>query len=187
MPSGNFGNLAAGILAQRMGLPITQFIASTNENKVVPTFLTGSYFEAKPSIPTLSNAMDVGNPSNFSRLVDLYEGDEEKFRNQVKGYFFSDEQTVEAMQSVYRLGYTLDPHGAIGYLGLKQFLEIENEYQGIFLETAHPGKFQEVVEKAIHDKIKLPERLAMFQEEEKKTTPLTASFESLKRFLIALE
>lgn len=187
VPSGNFGNLAAGILAQRMGLPITQFIAATNENKVVPTFLTGSSFGAKPSIPTLSNAMDVGNPSNFSRLVDLFEGDAEKFRDQVKGYFFSDAQTVEAIQSVYRLGYTLDPHGAIGYLGLKQFLDIDKEYQGIFLETAHPGKFQAVVEKAIREKIKLPERLAIFQEREKKTTPLTASFESFKQFLIALD
>ena len=115
-----------------MGLPISQFIAATNENKVVPTFLTGSYFEAKPSIPTLSNAMDVWNPSNFPRLVNLFEGDEEKFRNQVKGYFFSDAQTVQAMQSVYRLGYTLDPHGAIWYLGLKKFLEIDKDYRGYF-------------------------------------------------------
>ncbi len=187
VPSGNLGNLAAGVLAQRMGLPITQFIAATNENKVVPTFLMGSYFEAKPSIPTLSNAMDVGNPSNFSRLLNLFEGDEEKFRNQVKGYFFSDAQTVEAMQSVYRRGYTLDPHGAIGYLGLKQFLEIENDCQGIFLETAHPGKFQDVVEKAIRKKIKLPERLAIFQKGEKKTIPLTASFNSFKQFLLGLD
>ncbi|WP_439475132.1 threonine synthase [Algoriphagus formosus] len=186
VPSGNFGNIGAGILAQQMGLPIAQFVAATNVNKVVPEYLHGSPFQAKPSIPTVSNSMDVGNPSNFPRLLALYGGDEKRFRENVKGYFYTDEQTVEAIQAVQPKGYTLDPHGAVGYLGLKDFMAENPGYLGVFLETAHPGKFRDVVEEALGEKLILPERLAAFLEGEKKVIPMGKSFEEFKGFLKGL-
>jgi threonine synthase len=187
VPSGNFGNIGAGILAQRMGLPINSFVAATNVNKVVPEYLHGSPFQAKPSIPTVSNSMDVGNPSNFPRLQALYGSDEELFRENVKGYFYSDEQTVEVIQAVQPLGYTLDPHGAVGYLGLKDFMAEHPGYVGVFLETAHPGKFRDVVEEALREKLVLPERLKAFLEGEKQVIPMGKSFEEFKGFLEGLD
>lgn len=187
VPSGNFGNLGAGILAQQMGLPIAHFVAATNVNKVVPEYLHGSPFQAKPSVPTVSNSMDVGNPSNFPRLLALYGGDEELFRNNVKGYFYSDEQTVQAIQAVQPLGYTLDPHGAVGYLGLKDFMAEHPGYVGVFLETAHPGKFRDVVEVALDGKLVLPARLAAFLEGEKMVIPMGKGFEEFKGFLEGLD
>ncbi|WP_100628384.1 threonine synthase [Algoriphagus formosus] len=186
VPSGNFGNIGAGILAQQMGLPIEQFVAATNVNKVVPEYLNGFPFKAKPSIPTVSNSMDVGNPSNFPRLLALYEGDEKRFRENVKGYFYTDEQTVEAIQAIQPKGYTLDPHGAVGYLGLKDFMAENPGYVGVFLETAHPGKFRDVVEEALGEKLILPERLAAFLEGEKKVIPMGKSFDEFKGFLKGL-
>ncbi|GAB2491624.1 threonine synthase [Algoriphagus taiwanensis] len=187
VPSGNFGNIGAGILAQQMGLPIDRFVAATNVNKVVPEYLHGSPFQAKPSIPTVSNSMDVGNPSNFPRLQALYGGDEELFREKVKGYFYSDEQTVEAIQSVQPKGYTLDPHGAVGYLGLKDFMAEHSGCIGVFLETAHPGKFRDVVEEALGEKLILPDRLAAFLEGEKKVIPIGKSFAEFKGYLERLD
>lgn len=187
VPSGNFGNIGAGILAQQMGLPIAHFVAATNVNKVVPEYLHGSPFQAKPSVPTVSNSMDVGNPSNFPRLQALYGSDEALFRENVKGYFYSDEQTVEAIQAVQPLGYTLDPHGAVGYLGLKDFMSENSGYVGVFLETAHPGKFRDVVEEALREKLVLPERLAAFLEGEKQVIPMGKSFEEFKGFLEGLD
>ncbi|KPQ18898.1 MAG: threonine synthase ThrC [Algoriphagus marincola HL-49] len=186
VPSGNFGNIGAGILAQQMGLPIAQFVAATNVNKVVPEYLHGSPFQAKPSIPTLSNSMDVGNPSNFPRLLALYGGDEKRFRENVKGYFYTDEETVEAIQAIQPRGYTLDPHGAVGYLGLKDFMAENPGYVGVFLETAHPGKFRDVVEEALGEELILPERLAAFLEGEKKVIPMGKSFDEFKGFLEGL-
>lgn len=186
VPSGNFGNIAAGILAQRMGLPIDQFVAATNVNKVVPEYLHGAEFKKMASLPTISNSMDVGNPSNFPRLLALYAKDEEELKRNVKGYFYSDEQTIEAMKSVQKKGYTLDPHGAVGYLGMKEFLESHSDYQGVFLETAHPGKFRETVEKALDIEVVLPERLAAFMDGEKKVESLGNDFEEFKRYLLGL-
>lgn len=183
VPSGNFGNIGAGILAQRMGLPIDRFVAATNLNKVVPEYLNGFPFQAKPSVPTVSNSMDVGNPSNFPRLQALYGSEEKLFRENVKGYFYSDEQTVNAIQSVKLLGYTLDPHGAVGFLGLKDFMDENPGYQGVFLETAHPGKFRDVVEEALGEKLVLPERLEAFLEGEKQVIGMGKSFEEFKGFL----
>lgn len=187
VPSGNFGNIGAGILAQQLGLPIDRFVAATNVNKVVPEYLHGSPFQAKPSIPTVSNSMDVGNPSNFPRLQALYGGDDDLFRENVKGYFYTDAQTVEAIQAVQPLGYTLDPHGAVGYLGLKDFMAEHPDYIGVFLETAHPGKFRDVVEDALGEKLVLPERLAAFLEGEKKVITMGKSFEEFKGFLKGLD
>lgn len=187
IPCGNFGNIGAGILAQQMGLPIDRFVAATNVNKVVPEYLHGYPFQAKPSIPTVSNSMDVGNPSNFPRLQALYGGDEELFRDNVKGYFYTDEQTVEEIQAVQSLGYTLDPHGAVGYLGLKDFMTENPGFVGVFLETAHPGKFRDVVEAALGAKLVLPERLAAFLQGEKQVIPMGKSFAEFKRFLEGLD
>jgi threonine synthase len=183
VPSGNFGNLAAGILAQRMGLPIAHFIAATNENKVVPEFLAGEGFLAKPSVQTVSNSMDVGNPSNFPRLLALYEFDENRLKDQVSGAFYSDAATVDAIQAVRKKGYTIDPHGAVGYLGLVDFMKANEGFQGVFLETAHPGKFRDVVEKALDEKLILPERLAAFLDGEKKVIPMQNDLKEFKGFL----
>ncbi|WP_026951855.1 threonine synthase [Algoriphagus mannitolivorans] len=187
VPSGNFGNIGAGILAQQMGLPIAHFVAATNVNKVVPEYLQGLPFQAKPSIPTVSNSMDVGNPSNFPRLQSLYGGDEELFRENVKGYFYTDAQTIEAIQAVQPKGYTLDPHGAVGYLGLKDFMAENPGYVGVFLATAHPGKFKDVVEKALGEKLVLPERLAAFLQGKKQVIPIGKGFDEFKGFLEGLD
>lgn len=187
VPSGNFGNLAAGILAQRMGLPIDKFVAATNVNKVVPEYLNGGDFTIKPSIATISNSMDVGNPSNFPRLLALYGKDPETLKDHVKGYFYTDEETVEVMQKVKKLGYTLDPHGAVGYKGLVEFMGENSGYQGVFLETAHPGKFRDVVEKALGEELTLPERLASFMHGQKKVEPMENDFNSFKKYLMSLD
>jgi threonine synthase len=189
VPSGNFGNLGAGILAQRMGLPIHTFMASTNINRVVPDFLQGLDFKAKSSISTISNSMDVGNPSNFYRLLALYGNDEDLFREKVKGFYFDDEDTAKAMEKVKEeTGYILDPHGAVGYLGLRNFLKMNpREYVGIFLETAHPGKFKSVVDKVLGIDLKLPDRLAQFLNGAKKNEELKNDFAAFKAFLLNQE
>ncbi|PRY86184.1 threonine synthase [Mongoliibacter ruber] len=186
VPSGNFGNLGAGILAQQMGLPIDVFIAATNVNKVVPDFLLGSVFQAKSSMPTISNSMDVGNPSNFFRLLALYGNDENELRDKVKGFYFDDEDTARAMQDVKNAsGYTMDPHGAVGYLGLRNFLKIHpNEFIGIFLETAHPGKFKSVVDRVLGLELELPERLKAFMKGEKKAESLANDYSQFRQYLL---
>jgi threonine synthase len=187
VPSGNFGNLAAGILAYRMGLPVNKFIAATNINKVVPDYLSGGGFEAKPSLQTISNSMDVGNPSNFYRLLALYNGDEAAVRNHLKGCFYSDEETRTAMKNVKaRTGYVMDPHGAVAYLGLKDYLSGHPDpVNGIFLETAHPGKFRDVVEETLDIELELPERLAAFMEGKKKSLALPNDYQAFKEFLLS--
>ncbi len=185
VPSGNFGNLGAGILAQRMGLPIDVFVASTNVNKVVPDFLYGLDFKAKPSVATISNSMDVGNPSNFYRLLALYGNDEVLFREKVKGFYFDDEDTALAMKRIKdATGYVLDPHGAVGYLGLRNFMKINpGEYVGIFLETAHPGKFKSVVDEVLGIDLELPARLKEFMKGEKKADALPNDYGAFKEYL----
>ncbi|MEX2565811.1 MAG: threonine synthase [Cyclobacteriaceae bacterium] len=186
VPSGNFGNLAAGILAERMGLPINHFVAATNINKVVPDYLGGSVFEAKASKPTISNSMDVGNPSNFYRLLALYDNDEDLLKSKVSGCFFTDDETRETMKAVKaESGYTLDPHGAVAYRGLKDFMSTHHGlYNGVFLETAHPGKFRSVVEDTLGFKLELPERLEAFLEGEKKVVKLKNDYGDFKGFLL---
>ncbi len=183
VPSGNFGNLAAGILAMKMGLPIEHFVASTNLNKVVPEYLKGDDFLPKPSVQTISNSMDVGNPSNFPRLLALFNQDEGELREYVSGAFYDDQQTRDAVKEIHALGYLADPHGAVGYLGLKKFMADRPEFQGIFLETAHPGKFREVVEETLEMSIELPDRLEKFLKGEKKSEPMNAEFSEFKEYL----
>ena len=185
VPSGNFGNLAAGMLAEQMGLPISAFVAATNSNNVVPQYLEGFPFSAKASVQTISNSMDVGDPSNFPRLLALYGGDEDRLKAMVKGYYYDDIATQTAMQKVNaRFGYTMDPHGAVAYLGLKDFLEANKGFTGVFLETAHPGKFREVVEKSLGAKITLPDRLARFLIGNKEAISLGKEYKDFKEFLM---
>jgi threonine synthase len=151
VPSGNFGNLTAGILAKRMGLPVQKFVASTNANDSVPAYLQSGNFHPRPSVQTISNAMDVGNPSNFERLLQLHDRSVDHMRKEIAGYSFSDEETREQMKAVYaNSGYILDPHGAVGLLGMEKYAgENGKECYGIVLETAHPAKFKEVVEETL--------------------------------------
>jgi threonine synthase len=183
--SGNFGNLTGGLLAQRMGLPVDQFIASTNINDSVPVYLRTAAFNPHPSRQTISNAMDVGNPSNFARMQDLFNGNHKALAQAIEGHVFTDQQTSEAMRSVYKAsGYVLDPHGAVGYLGLKKHLEQRKEpIHGVFLETAHPGKFLEVVENVLETRVPLPATLQKFMTGKKQTISLQNDFTAFKSFL----
>jgi threonine synthase len=183
--SGNFGNLTGGLFAQRMGLPVDRFVAATNINDSVPVYLSTGQFAPHASRQTISNAMDVGNPSNFARLLDLFNGSHDALAQAIEGHVFTDQQTSEAMRSVYKAtGYVLDPHGAVGYLGLKKHLEQRKEaVNGIFLETAHPGKFLEVVEEVLQTQVPLPATLQKFMSGKKQTIPMTNDFTAFKNFL----
>ncbi len=184
IPSGNFGNICAGMMAQQLGLPIQQFIAATNANAVVPNYLeTGSYIPIN-SIPTISNAMDVGNPSNFVRIQEIYNNDFELLKQHLQSYSFSDDETRKAIKKVFdHSGYICDPHGAVGYLGLKQYLAQFNDLQGIFLETAHPVKFLESVEPVIKETIAYPQQI---QEviNKKKVAINIKSYDELRSYLL---
>ncbi len=187
VPSGNFGNLTAGVMAKRMGLPVHKFIAATNQNDIVPEFLSTGLFKARPSVTTISNAMDVGSPSNFARLNSLYHEELESFRSEITGYSFSDKETRDVMISVFREdAYMLDPHGAVGYLGLKNYMDKNPDCTGVFLETAHPSKFKEVVDDVLGIDCEIPERLSRLLARQKKCTPLSDRFESLKEYLLSL-
>jgi len=187
VPSGNFGNLTGGLLAMRMGLPVAQFVACTNVNDIVPEYLTSGAFNPRPSQQTISNAMDVGNPSNFSRLLDMFDHDRARMAEVVTGMSFTDEQTRAAMREVYeRTGYIMDPHGAVGYLGLKSYIERNGPVAGIFLETAHPGKFKEVVEDTLNITLPLPASLESFFTNEKLSIPMTTAFSDFKAYLLDL-
>jgi threonine synthase len=187
IPSGNFGNLTGGLLAQRMGLPIERFIATTNVNDVVPEYLKTEVFTPRSSRQTISNAMDVGNPSNFVRLLDLFDNDFARLSKNIVGYAFSDDETRAAMRHIYAsTDYVMDPHGAIGYLGLIKYLEERGEdITGIFLETAHPAKFKEVVDETLSRPIDIPLPLQRFLEQPKKSIPMKSDFEGFKDFLLS--
>lgn len=181
VPSGNFGNLSAGMLGAEMGLPVLQFIAATNANHVVPDFLSGEPYSPRPSVPTLSNAMDVGAPSNFVRMQHLYGESDFALASDLQGFWMDDEATLEVMKAVYdRTGYTLDPHGAIGYEALKMRPEGS---VGIFLETAHPAKFGDVVERATGAAPELPERLAVVLDKTPESVRIGNQPEDLRAYL----
>lgn len=187
VPSGNFGNLTAGLIAKRMGLPIRHFVASTNRNDIVPQYLETGIFNPKPSQATVSNAMDVGNPSNFARMMDLYANDLNKIKADITGYRFTDDETKQAMREVYKTSnYILDPHGAVGYLGLKKYLAENTEATGVFLETAHPAKFLEVVKETLKTEVKIPERLKQFVKGNKKSIPCSKDFAQFRSTAINL-
>jgi len=183
VPSGNFGNICAGIMAQKLGLPIKHFVASTNINDTVPNYLVNGVYTPKPSKATISNAMDVGNPSNFIRIQELFNNDLEALKNAFSSYSFSDDETQETMKEIYRnSGYVADPHGAVGYLGLKKHGLQENEF-GVFLETAHPVKFLDVVEETLPVKIEIPEQIKKIIDNTKVAIK-AATYEDLKAYLM---
>lgn len=187
VPSGNFGNLTGGLFAKRIGLRVAQFIAATNTNDVVPEFLRSGNMIPRASRHTLSNAMDVGNPSNFARIVDLYGNDLQAIRRDIWGCSFSDEETLRVMHDVeLRHKYVLDPHTAIGVLGWQSYAkQNHNATQGIVLATAHPAKFAETVARAIGVRIEMPERLLAFLDRPKKSIPFPNRFSELQEFLLS--
>ena len=184
VPSGNFGNICAGLMAREIGLPIDHFIASTNINDVVPDFLTTGVYTPKKSSPTISNAMDVGDPSNFIRILKIFGDDLDNLKETLSGYRFTDDETREALKEIYTTsGYVADPHGAVGYLGLKAYLKDHPEKYGIFLETAHPVKFLDTVEDSLNIKVDIPERLKETLSKTKKSIPIQ-DYQGLKDFLL---
>lgn len=184
VPSGNFGNLTAGLIAQKMGLPIHHFIAATNRNDIVPQYLTTNKFLPMPSVSTLSNAMDVGNPSNFARMLDLFHGQHLDMKREITGYSFTDQETQTAMRDVFKkFNYFLDPHGAIGYLGLKKYQSQNPGNIGVFLETAHPAKFLDVVESTLQTTIPIPDELKLFLLRKKASIVCNSDFISFKKLL----
>ena len=185
IPSGNYGNLTAGLFAQSLGLPIHQFIASTNINCTVPEYLDTGEYRPRPSLPTVSNAMDVGNPSNFYRMAHLFGQDRQAMKKVITGYSYDDRTTKKTMKEVFaKHNYLLDPHGAVAYLGLSAFLQKHPDYIGVFLETAHPAKFKDVVEKAVDIKLDIPGSLKDAMKKEKQVVEIAASYEALKRYLL---
>ena len=184
VPSGNFGNICAGMLAQKLGFPFAHFIASNNANNVVERYFKTNTYSPLPSIQTISNAMDVGNPSNFIRIQKLYDNNFEALKNNLTAYSFSDEQTKEAISAIYEgSGYIADPHGAVGYLGCKSYREKNPAAQTIFLETAHPTKFLDVVEAVIPEKIALPPQIQAVIEKEKSAI-YVEDYSQFKTFLL---
>lgn len=181
VPSGNYGNLTAGLLAQRMGVPIQHFLACSNANNIVPQYLKTGQYEAKPSQHTISNAMDVGDPSNFARMLNLFGDSHDLMKNHISGFSFSDKETKDAIKKTFdESGYILDPHGAVGYLGLQTYLK-ETEGTGIFLETAHPYKFKDSVEPQIGKSLS---PLIENDTKQKVSLPFSKEFEELKAFLM---
>ncbi|HEX6848517.1 MAG TPA: threonine synthase [Chitinophagaceae bacterium] len=185
VPSGNFGNICAGILAGRSGLPVDHFIAACNVNDVVTEYLLTSNFKPQTSKPTLSNAMDVGNPSNFVRIVEIFHHQFPELKNHLSSFSITDEETLATIGRVFKnFNYTLDPHGAVGYLALERYLGDHAHKKGLFLETAHPVKFPDAVEKATQMKIEIPSSITSIMKMEKKSIKMNASYESFKNFLL---
>ena len=182
VPSGNFGNICAGLLAQKLGLPIKHFIASTNINDTVPKYLINGVYDPKPSKATISNAMDVGNPSNFIRIQELFNKNLSSLKKSFSSYSFSDDETKIMMKRIHdKFNYISEPHGAIGYLGLKKYGLKTNEF-GVFLETAHPVKFLEVVEETLKVDVAIPSQIKQVMSKEKVATSI-ANYQELKIFL----
>lgn len=185
VPSGNFGNICAGILAYMSGLPVKHFIAACNANDIVPNFMLSQQYQPKPAVATISNAMDVGNPSNFVRILELFHQQFPQLKEKFSSVSITDEETKQTMKRVFdELHYTLDPHGAVGYLALERYLQQQATDKGIFLETAHPVKFYDVVEPVLNQTIALPEAVKTIIDLPKQSTQMNVSFDELKDFLL---
>jgi len=183
VPSGNFGNICSALFGKRMGLPISRFIAANNANDIFYNYLQTGRYEPKPSKQTIANAMDVGDPSNFARILDLYGKSHEAICGDISGATYSDEQIAETMrQCLAETGYQLDPHGACGYRALQEGLQ-EDEV-GFFLETAHPAKFKQVMDDICGSDIAIPERLQAFMKGTKQSIPMSKDFAGFKAFLM---
>jgi threonine synthase len=186
VPSGNFGNICAGMIAQQLGFPFKKFIASNNANDVVIRYLNSNSYNPKPTIQTISNAMDVGNPSNFTRIMEIYENDYNKIKSNLCGYSFLDNQTKNAITDVYKnTGYVMDPHAAIGYLGCKEYLKTDSSVHTVFLETAHYTKFLDTVEPLIKKKIELPMQIKSVVKKNKVAFPIE-NYNDFKENLMTL-
>ena len=184
VPSGNFGNICSALFGHEMGLPVKRFIAANNANDIFYKYLQTGKYEPKASVQTLANAMDVGDPSNFARIYDLYGKSHERISSLISGATYSDEQIRETMRQCYaETGYILDPHGACGYRALQEGLK-DNEV-GVFCETAHPAKFKETVDNIIGGDIQIPERLAAFMRGKKQSVEMTKNFDDFKAFLMS--
>ena len=184
VPSGNFGNICAGMIAHKLGMPVSQFIASVNSNDVVPRFMKNGKYEPKQSIATISNAMDVGDPSNFIRIRELFNNNFNAISEILTSYSFNDFETREAIKELYkRYNYIADPHGAVGYLGLRNYLTENPEIQGVFLETAHPVKFLDVVEDSISRKIELPEGISELIQKKKQAIAIK-NYSEFKKYMM---
>jgi threonine synthase len=185
VPSGNFGNLCAGMLAKKMGLPINHFIASTNKNDTIPKFMKTGKYKKQKTISTITNAMDVGDPSNFVRILKIYNNNFQNLKKELTAYSFSDKETILGMQKLYQKSkYLLDPHGSIAYLGLKKYLANKPEETGIFLETAHPIKFLDTVENALNKKIEIPKHILELKKKKKRKIGIK-DYQELKSFLLS--
>jgi threonine synthase len=185
VPSGNFGNITAGIMSKCMGLPILKFIASTNANKAVPDFLINGYYSPYKTVQTISNAMDVGDPSNIKRIIDIYT-DIENITDDIYSWSYSDDDTKRAIGKVYsNYSYLLDPHSAVGYLGIDNFVKNNQNCQGLFLGTAHPCKFSDIIEPIINEKIKIPEQIKLLLDKEKKSILLNNKYEEFSDYLLS--
>lgn len=184
VPSGNFGNITAGLFAKRMGLPLSRFIAANNRNDIFYQYLKTGNYHPRPSVATIANAMDVGTPSNFARILDLYGNSHAAISSEISGATYTDEQIRQSVKEVYdETGYLLDPHGACGYRALAEQLR-EGE-TGVFLETAHPAKFLQTVESIIGDKVAIPEKLQEFMKGVKQSVPMCKDFDAFKHYLMS--
>lgn len=183
VPSGNFGNITAGLFAKKMGLPIKRFIAANNRNDIFFQYLQTGEYSPRPSVSTIANAMDVGDPSNFARILDLYKGSHKAICEEISGATYTDNQIAETLKACYRENnYLLDPHGACGYRALKEKLQANEN--GVFLETAHPAKFLETVEQIIGEKVEIPQKLQEFMKGKKESISISKEFESFKKYLL---
>ena len=183
VPSGNFGNITAGLFGKRMGLPVSRFIAANNRNDIFFQYLQTGVYTPRPSVATIANAMDVGNPSNFARVLDLYEESHAAICADISGATYTDEQIADTVRNVWKeYRYLLDPHGACGYRALQEGLH-QGEV-GVFLETAHPAKFKDTVESIIGENIDIPEKLQTFMRGEKQSVPMSKKFDDFKQYLL---
>lgn len=184
VPSGNFGNITAGLFGKQMGLPVKRFIAANNRNDIFYQYLQTAEYCPRPSVATIANAMDVGNPSNFARVLDLYGSSHERIAAEISGATYTDEQIREAVRQTYQeTGYLLDPHGACGYRALTE--QLQPGETGVFLETAHPAKFLQTVENAIGATVQIPEKLQAFMKGTKQTVPMSKDFADFKVYLLS--
>lgn len=184
VPSGNFGNITAGLFGKRMGLPISRFIAANNRNDVFLEYLNTAKYNPRPSVATIANAMDVGDPSNFARILALYENSHSAISSEISGVSYNDDEIRETVKEAYsRTGYLLDPHGACGYRALREMLA--DDEVGFFLETAHPAKFLNTVEEVIGEEVAIPEKLQHFMRGTKESVMMKPDFNALKEFLLS--
>jgi len=186
VPSGNFGNICGGLLAQQSGLPIKHFIAACNANDTVPEFLRSGNYQPKEAVPTISNAMDVGDPSNFIRIMEIFHQQKDNLEKTLTGYTISDDQTKATLISALKeYNYLLDPHGAVAYNALQQYQVLHPNTKGVVLETAHPVKFYDVIEPLINKTVPVPEVVAEQIKKEKVSTKISADVNELIEFLLS--